>query len=47
MTYEVHPAIIAAEKKIQAVLLELANDHGLAIDSVCVAQLCELPHGDF
>jgi gamma-glutamyl:cysteine ligase YbdK (ATP-grasp superfamily) len=36
MTYEVHPAIVAAEKKIRAVLLELANDHGLAIDSVCV-----------
>lgn len=33
---EVHPAIIEAEKKIQAIILGLANDHGLSIDHVHV-----------
>ena len=32
----VNPAIIEAERKIQAVLLDLANNHGLQIDTVNV-----------
>lgn len=31
-----HPAIIEAEKKIQGILLDLANDHGLDIEIVSV-----------
>jgi hypothetical protein len=33
---DVHPAIVEAEKKIQRILLDLANEHGLMIDSVGV-----------
>jgi hypothetical protein len=36
MTEKPHPAILAAEKKIQAILLDLANEHGLVIDVVNV-----------
>lgn len=36
MTEYVHPAITAAEKKIQAIVLDLVNNHGLDIDSVTV-----------
>lgn len=36
MTDAVHPAIVAAEKKIQAVLLDLVNEHGLQIETVDV-----------
>ena len=36
MTDAVHPAIVAAEKKIQAALLELVHEHGLQIATVTV-----------
>jgi hypothetical protein len=35
-TMEVHPEIAKAEKEIQAILLRLRNDHGLAIANVDV-----------
>ncbi len=36
MSDPVHPAIVEAEKKIQDILLDLVNRHGLNIDHVYV-----------
>lgn len=36
MSMPVHPAIVTAEKKIQAILLDLANEHGIVVETVDV-----------
>lgn len=36
MPMPVNPAIVTAEKKIQEILLDLANEHGIVVETVDV-----------